>query len=1052
LIPGVDQLLRFVVPFDPDDEALRSNTLSPSLTLYLWCRSLLRAAAVVSLSLDLDKTKYQQRLHDATNETLGWWVMVPSPTLGTTLENNVVPVALRPLCSLSFELLVLLALLFQFNRNTRDYLWFRPVSGLLASACLALDTASILYLIFQCGRMHPHLTMAEGLLFEWSNSVATVALLTAMQATNIVAWFVAAHVVLGHDRSDDGDTDGTERFDEISGAGAAGTGVSTYRQNQLIFVRAAIWTGAPPMPTTPIPFRVRMMTLSVVLASCASALVFATQALPVMYDVRAAAWSNVASKVASKEASSGKSSTVAYATNVTTATTFFETWLDHENSSVLSPTEREMLVQLVRSSDSTIGGGDGGNGGATTTTIATTAAPREEDFEWDDPLVMLSFSILVGMVSTMTSWKNESSHYIDMLRGLRSGRVEFTNKSRENVRVYCSSISSMGATGLLGFHIGWHFGVQLLVSSLVSLLCWAISMSVRSYAQLVLPVTFPSGSLELASIAIVSFGSLVMMERFCFGAHRCLRPRHLLSCIELSGLVLYTTTALLLGVPYTMTTFVIRLISHRTPPLIQSILQKAAENYERNNNPIVRLTCALMSRASVGKGLEWDREYLHAEAHLSASERGVNASLRLFWFLVENPHMIKEAKGKHTFGSGLKEMRRNYRILKSFPNMLNPQQFQMLRVSFDMLDSDSDGFVTLRDLRCTAAFIPELLGKTQPQLHKIIQIISVDAMPRNDHELDDEGESDRFSFNEWISFVRHRLFLCDMAHHGPGARDARLYGIELRKLRGNLEGALKIQRIYSSKSLASANAEYQSQADLASSKKSLERSETMMSKAVALSGTISETEMVFWGAKIPERMFETLAERLGCCRPTSHRQRQQLDHQDQEEEEEEEEEVCVKSRKLRPLIRACLGTAIDTRLGDLILDALQGGGEVATIKSLRTSYILSHSTGCRLAHVSRHQTESLGDEMGDETGEEEEQENEEESDGEDPEWTNDDDQGSEERATHNKAEGSSGGLSPTANRPSSKRKQQRRELKNGELGKEKQLLSFVSRSLLPHSF
>ena len=762
-------------------------------------------------------------------------------------------------------------------------------------------------------------------------------------------------------------------------------------------------------------------------------------------------------------------------------------------SSSLSPSD---------SSDSSSSSSSSSSPSTTQTTDST------NHFQWDDPLVMLGISILISMISTITSWKYESSHYLDILRGLRSGTVDFTNKNRNDIRIM-DAVQGMGATGLLGFSIGWHFGVQLCISTIVALLCLMLSLTIRTYTQLISTpaVTLPSGSVELLGVALFSFVLLVTIERHCLGAHRCLRPRHLLSCMELSGVMLYSVTALLLSMPYTLGTSIVRLVTHRTPPpFIQAILQKAAENYERNNNPIVRLTCALTSRASVGRGLEWDKEYVHAEASLSTQEKMVNTSLRLFWFLVENPHMIQEAAGTHTFGSGLKETIRNQRILKSFPNMLLSEQFQMLQVAFNMLDNDSDGVVTLRDLRCTAATIPELLGMREPELYKIIQIIGVESMSRHDRPFfdddnDGEGEGegggggggggrrgraqdDGFSFSEWISFIRHRLFLCDMAHHGPGARDARLYGIELRKLRGQLEGALKIQRIHSSKSLASssaasvANTEYQSQADLAKSKKSLERSETMMTKAVALSGTISETEMVFWGAKIPELMFEKLAERLGCCRPPL--QKQQIEnqrltqfeyHSPQQHEKKkdqrisEEEEVCVNSKKLRPLIRACLGTTLDTRLGDLILDALQGGGEVATIKSLRTSYILSHSTGCRLAHVGKRRSsddadEEEDDEEEDYDGEEDygeedygEEENDEEKESigagkgkeQQSEWTNYQEQKEVGAAENNQEEELT-----RIRKKKKKKKKKQRERKNGELGKEKQLLSFVSRSLLPH--
>merc|ERR1711865_586938 len=112
------------------------------------------------------------------------------------------------------------------------------------------------------------------------------------------------------------------------------------------------------------------------------------------------------------------------------------------------------------------------------------------------------------------------------------------------------------------------------------------------------------------------------------------------------------------------------------------------------------------------------------------------------------------------------------RILKSFENLLSQNQIQMLQVAFDLLDSDLDGYVTLRDLKCAQAPIPELLNLEMKDLFKIIDTISIETWNEKEKEREKENEKESqvrgFNFIEWVSFLRHRLFLCDMSHHGLG--------------------------------------------------------------------------------------------------------------------------------------------------------------------------------------------------------------------------------------------------------------------------------------------
>jgi hypothetical protein len=807
LLPGLNRMLLFLNPFDPDDECRRSRTLSPYLTFFLWCRTLVRSVLVTSLSFDLE------RLH---GEMLPWWIWYPAYPL-----SKLTGIALRPVVSLCFDVAALWLLL-HFNRNTRKFLWLRPVMGLFASAWLALDSVSSAVLIL---RSNP-------LLLEDFTTI-TIGLIIVTQLLNIVAWFVAAHIVLAHDRSTDGDTDGTDQSGETSGSGAAGTGVSSYRQQQLIFVRAALWPQLDHnlLPLTPIPFRIHLIGVASLAATIGASLIFLTLASPTvtsMHQLRAEEF------VSTKNESNGDTAT-------------------------------ESVVAF---------------------------------FEWDDPRLMLGVSVAVGVLSTLLALKQEARLFIATVRGLRSGKMSFTNVNRK-LDMY-DNCTGMAATGLLGFSLGWHFGVQIMISSGVALLYEMLSLSVLGYQNITVVSTANLGILQLLVLSIISLLLLFAVERYIIGAHRCLRPRHLLGCLELSFLVFYSVAAMIMGIAYmlwlacTRNILVTPLVME--PPLfIKSVLHKSAENYEKSNNAILRLSAALMCRASNSKnGLKWDKDFVVAEATLSSQECATNAALRLFWFLMENPSMISET---NSCCPNEKQLIRTTRILKSFPDLLTSSQVDMLKVGFDLLDSDQDGFVTLRDLRCAAATVPELIVLTEEDMYKIIQTIGVGSSYGFDKEQQKLQNENRFSLVEWISFLRHRLFLCDMTHHGPGAKDVRLYSIELRRLRGQLEGALKVQQ-----------------------------KTRMMDKAIQLSGTISETEMLFWGAKIPViDMFESLAERLGCSETTEAHDDDDLSLPN----------VLVKSTKLRPVLRAVLGKHLDHTVGDLVLDALKGSAQKATVRSLR---------------------------------------------------------------------------------------------------------------------
>ena len=1017
MVSHIDVFCRAIVPFDPDDESKRTRTLSPYLTFFLWTRALIRSATVVSLSIDFETVLTTTN----TTNTIQWWTFYPAYPLS---QFNAT--AVRPIASICYEIFYLLILLLQFNRNVRKYLFLRPLLGAISTIVLVLDTVSIITLVTQTdstsvSNMVSDVSVNNGYAFIDSFNNSTIGFIIVLQSLNVVTWFVAAHIVLAHDRTNDGDTDGTDRVEEISGGGASGIGISSYRQEQLIFVRAAIWPDAPPMPLTPIPFRVYLMIVGGVFASIIASLLFWTKGSPVIYSMHA---------LRVNEMRMTNSNTILLPSSIdSNISLYFKTWLGNQEnnqknvSSILTAFEKEMLTQLLTSSTKSV------------VSPPPPPSPPLTTFLWDDPRLMFGVSIFIGVLSTIIQLKNELHIFIRHLRGLRHGKIPFTNTDR-NIN-YLDTVPAMAATGLLGWSIGWHFSVQLMVSSGVAVLYEMLALSVKAYSNIETSlISLPAGTFELFVVSIVSFVALYLFERYVFGAHRCLRPRHLLSCIELSFMMLYSICAMLFAICYMLYLIATRNICITpllvdTSPLIQSILVKAAENYERNNNSIVRFTSILMRRTGIGQGIEWDKDFVPAELTLSAQETATNASLRLFWFLIENPSLIMQQDTSDMTKLHIKHLQHGQRILKSFENLLSQNQIQMLQVAFDLLDSDLDGYVTLRDLKCAQATIPELLNLEMKDLFKIIDTISIETWNEKEKEREKENEKEKqsqvrgFNFIEWVSFLRHRLFLCDMSHHGLGAKDVRLYGIELRKLRGQLEGALKIQSMKRSESIRMEGmgiSPIKRTAEMEASKikKLKEREKIMLDKAIAISGTISETEMAFWGAKIPEDLFELLAERIGCSKSNG-------DTNDGGNEDSILPTVLIQRNKLRPFIRACLGTKQDHAIGDLLLDSLQGGGHTATQKSLRTSYILAHSTGWRLTHLRSGDNDWMSED-------DEEEVMEEKIDDDVPSFYN---SRAKEKPLMTKQK---------------KTKTKSNPKKEGKLGAEKQLLSFVSRGLMPHTY
>lgn len=749
--------------------------------------------------------------------------------------------------------------------------------------------------------------------------------------------------------SADGDTDGTDRQGETGGGGAAGTGISSYRQQQLVFVRNALWTLAPLPPHTPVPLRVYLLLLTGCCSSIVASLIFVNQALPLVY----------------------------YNQD------------DHDLPTMNNATD-------------------------TTTTV-----------HWDDPLLILLASVLMGVVSTLIALKKITNVYLTRLHRLRTGAVKFqtfsrTSNNNNNVDVLHDVLPGVFSSGLLGWTLGFHLGTQLVVSSGVAVLYKMVSLVVSAYqtvpssAFVVLPSLFLM--LDCLIMALVSFGIIYVVERYVIGTHRCLRPRHLNSCIELLGLVLYGLCSFAFGLLYILACAVLHFnivlgpVLLDTSSFVKQIMHKSAESYEQANNPILRFSAALMKKTSIaiGRGsngngngshnaINWDQDFLQSELNLSTQEKITNRALRLFFFLIENPGLIdthmqwRDTKESvqvfdddynvllpsSTSTARDKEQQRLKQWLVSYANVLLPVQVQALQVAFDLWDSNTDGVVSYRDLRCSTTMVPELNGLKRHQLENIMNHISMESHYELQDDEDEGIEESRaeetgwmssiaqdfkdlskrrttsnkktgqglsFTLPEWLSFIRHRLFLCDFNH--ATNNDVQSYGIQLRKLRGQLKSSLKLKRIKSqeferSNSMIKGLSTSPSQQKLDNLKKHEER---VSNKAIALCSTISNTELAFWSSKLSPGDLEEIVQRLGGSAPATKAQ----DGERKGDENGGSGGEVLDVKKIRSLVAICLGNKINIQVGDLMMDALQDGGSTATRESIRMCYVMCHATGCRV--------------------------------------------------------------------------------------------------------
>ena len=172
-----------------------------------------------------------------THSFVQWWWIYPSASM-----SNIAP-PFRPVIAFSFELLILCVCCYNLTRQMRGFLKLRPLVGLVASSILILDVIGALFFGFT--------SLKDGspsILYDWiSESIASSTAVVCICSTlfiNFAAFSTSAYWVLAHDRSEDGDVDGTDTPGETSGGGSSGTGVSTYRQTQLVHLRAAIWPKA----------------------------------------------------------------------------------------------------------------------------------------------------------------------------------------------------------------------------------------------------------------------------------------------------------------------------------------------------------------------------------------------------------------------------------------------------------------------------------------------------------------------------------------------------------------------------------------------------------------------------------------------------------------------------------------------------------------------------------------------------------------------------------------------------------------------------------------
>ena len=294
-------------------------------------------------------------------------------------------------------------------------------------------------------------TLWEALVHEWNPStVATTSIfVVGLLINNGIAWICAAHITLAHDRRLDGDTDGTDREGETTGSGASGTGISSYRQQQLVFVRAAIWSNGPPPPPTPIPLRIYLMVLGTIFSSLVAGIVFA----------------------------------MGFVQNRLPATRD-----DVESGSV----GRRSNPSSFFSSHSWI------------------------SLHWDDALLILSLSVLIGVGSTVIALQREITLYLRTLRHLRLGTTPFVHSpvtNISNMSLWFEIFSATFATGFLGWSIGWHFASQLMVSAGVALQYKMISLlydayntaSEESIAVVVNATANATASIASASLSIGAF-------------------------------------------------------------------------------------------------------------------------------------------------------------------------------------------------------------------------------------------------------------------------------------------------------------------------------------------------------------------------------------------------------------------------------------------------------------------------------------------------------------------------------------------------------------------
>ena len=155
-----------------------------------------------------------------TTLSLPIWSFYPAQDLST-----VTPLSLRPPIALLYEIAVVYFVLLEFNRKSTDrntlcYLWCRPFLGLATTAVLVFDVFSCFSLleyletfITQHAAVVTDTSLVHTVLHEanafaaYSESptlqsmfITTGVFLFLLLANNLIVWFIAAHVVLAHDR------------------------------------------------------------------------------------------------------------------------------------------------------------------------------------------------------------------------------------------------------------------------------------------------------------------------------------------------------------------------------------------------------------------------------------------------------------------------------------------------------------------------------------------------------------------------------------------------------------------------------------------------------------------------------------------------------------------------------------------------------------------------------------------------------------------------------------------------------------------------------------